>query len=199
MLGENGEPLDLFTTTDGLRETFGRIYLIDLEGLQHGRPQLDYVSELARETELWVDGGAETADEVMDLLVAGAERAVVSTARLSSLRELGRAWKLTQQIVVEVRIREGRIQTTAGDWPATPEELSTELRKIGIPDVLLGFHEAPVDWSSVQRWSQGGPTWVIEGSEAPDRERLVSSGATGAIFYFPSASGAEGAKALAGS
>jgi imidazole glycerol phosphate synthase subunit HisF len=185
MHSSEGEPLDLFEVVDELRDQYRRIYLIDLEGVQHGSPQLDYVQELSRDTELWVDAGIEDVDDAMDVIVAGAERVVLSTARLASAREVGRTWKLSQELVVEIRFRDGRLDAAATDWPATAEEIARSLRELGIGEIVLGYYEAPIDWVLVRNLAAAGLTWVLDSAEGTRPELLGPSGAAGAIFTYP--------------
>src|SRR5579863_10393989 len=97
-----GRPTDVLDLADRLIAEHGRLYVVDLDGIERDSPQLDYLQEMSRDGELWVDGGVRTADQAIDILVAGASRAVLSSSALESPDEVGRAWALSQDIVVEL-------------------------------------------------------------------------------------------------
>ncbi|MCI4363750.1 MAG: HisA/HisF-related TIM barrel protein [Thermoplasmata archaeon] len=184
-LGEDGKPLDLFETADRLTEEYGRLYIYDLEGIRHGTAQLDYLAEISREAELWVDAGIEDAGDATDIIIAGASRAVLSTARLRSASELGRAWKLTPEIVLEIRYQNGELKAPAGDWGATPSQIAESARSLGVKDLILQFRGGPVGWDSVRQLAGGGPTWVAGELTLEETGSLEGTGASGAIFSYP--------------
>src|SRR5580658_3584069 len=77
----SGGWLEAFDAFDRLVGNYRRIYVVDLEGVQKNEPQLDLWQELSREADLWIDGGVQLGDQAIDILVSGARRAVLSTAR----------------------------------------------------------------------------------------------------------------------
>ena len=74
----DGGRFDPFDVVDRLVADYSLIYLVDLDGIARAEPQLDLLQELSRDATLWVDGGVRTADQAIDILVAGAQRAVQS-------------------------------------------------------------------------------------------------------------------------
>ncbi|HWX24389.1 MAG TPA: hypothetical protein VN083_05075, partial [Vicinamibacteria bacterium] len=47
----SGEPLDIFDVTDRLAAEFTRIYVVDLDGIERDQAQLDFLQELARDSD----------------------------------------------------------------------------------------------------------------------------------------------------
>jgi phosphoribosylformimino-5-aminoimidazole carboxamide ribonucleotide (ProFAR) isomerase len=184
-LGDDGKPIDLFETADRLTAEYGRIYIYDLEGIRHGTTQLDYLQEISREAELWVDAGIEDAGDATDIIIAGASRAVLSTARLRRASELDRAWKLTPEIVLEIRYQSGELKAPADDWSVTAAEIAARARKLGVTDLILQFRGGPVAWDSVRQLAGGGPTWVAGDLSLEETSGVEGTGASGAIFSYP--------------
>jgi phosphoribosylformimino-5-aminoimidazole carboxamide ribonucleotide (ProFAR) isomerase len=190
----SGEPADLFDVIDRLAEQYPRVYVVDLDGIERNRPQLDYLSELARSAELWVDAGARTGDQVIDILVAGARRCVLSSAHLASAREFKRAWKLSPEIVFEMEIRGGRLSAAEPGWAGRPPaDVAEEVRAVGPVQFVLGFRDGEVDWALVREVSARleGAAWVGGTFERSDAARLDGSGAAGGIFQLDAAFAAE--------
>lgn len=183
-LDDAGRAPDLFETSDALMRQYGRIYLHDIQGLQRGKAQLDYIQEISREAELWVDAGIEDAGDATDIIVAGAARAVLSTARLRDADELETAWQLTPDLLLEIRTEHGALVAKGDGWGPTPAAISERSRALGLPDVLLDYGDGPVDWGNVARIAEKGPVWITGGYAPEQHDRLVQSAAAGAVVDY---------------
>ena len=78
-----------------LSDKFKMIYVADLDGLNKNRPQLDVAREIAEEMPTIYEGGVRKASGVIDMLITGAEKAVIGTATLMRFDELRGAFKLS--------------------------------------------------------------------------------------------------------
>ncbi len=180
-----GPPLDPFDVIDRLRPEYDRVYLVDLDGIERGNPQLEYIQELSRDIDLWVDAGVPTADAAIDILVAGAQRAVLSNAHLRRPVELRRAWRLSTDWVFEVEMVDGQVQNAGPAWESSDaRSLAQAARTVGLTDVVLSPREQDPDWSLVRRLCAGGPTWVNGSFTAAEAPRLREAGAAGGIFHL---------------
>lgn len=180
-----GPSLDLFEVVDRLVETSPRIYIVDLGGIEHGAPQLDYLQELSKSAELWVDGGIRRGDQTIDVIVAGARRATLSSAFLRGPLELRRAWALSQEVIFEIEVHGDRLGGLDPSWQAhDPLGLASIVRATGVTDILLSFRDADPDWALVRAVSAGGPTWVGGTFDRRDASRLSESGASGGIYHI---------------
>jgi phosphoribosylformimino-5-aminoimidazole carboxamide ribonucleotide (ProFAR) isomerase len=183
--GADGRPIDPFDVVDRLIEQYPRLYLVDLDGIERNRPQLDYLQEIARDVELWVDAGVRTGDQAIDILVTGAQRAVLSSAFLLSSKSLRRAVRLSAEIAFEIETRNGVPSVAASDWGAlSSEALAQEARGTGVAEVILSPRESPPDWTAVRAIAQNGSTWVNGTFTAAEEPRLRECGATGGIFHI---------------
>ena len=131
----------LMSLTGSDRST-DRLYLVDLDGIERGSPQLEDIQELSRDIDLWVNAGVPSAESAIDILVAGAQRAVLSSAYLRGPVELRRAWKLSTDWVFEVEIVEGKVQNSGPGWETSDiGTLAQAARAVGIADVVLSPRE----------------------------------------------------------
>jgi len=181
-----GPPFDPFDVVDRLAEDYSMVYVVDLDGIERGDPQLDYLQEIAREVSLWVDGGVRTAEQAIDILITGARRAVLSSAYLHGPRQLKRAWRLSTELVFEMEIdAAGRLVLADPSWEAEdPAELARIVRAAGPDHVILSPREKNPDWELVSRIAEGGPTWVDGSFDPHDTPRLAAAHATGGIFHI---------------
>ncbi|GEM_PF-6469793 len=84
-----------------------RFFVVDLDGFR-GRPQLDLIQDLSSLAEIWVDGGAEDADDVMDLLMAGAGVVVCDVERFGGWEKLREAFEITDRLCLKILVESGR-------------------------------------------------------------------------------------------
>lgn len=179
-----GPPPDVLDVTERLGKEFGRLFVVDLDGVDRNRPQLDYLQEIARDAQVWVDGGVRSPEEAIDILVTGAYRAVLSSARLPDARALRRAWRMSTELAFELEIRSGKVAGTPGWHGRSVAEVAAEVREVGLTDLVLSFREEPVDWQVVATIAAEGPTWVDGTFERSDASRLATAGAAGGIFHL---------------
>jgi hypothetical protein len=180
-----GAPFDPFDVVDRLSGDYSMLYLVDLDGVEHGDPQLDYLQEIARDITLWVDAGVRVADQAIDILVTGARRAVLSSAYLRGPRQLRRAWKLSTELVFEIELESGRLAAADEGWGVSdPIELARIVREAGPDHLIVSPRETDPDWGMVSRIAEGGPTWVDGSFAISDRGRLTTAHAAGGIFHI---------------
>ena len=181
---EDGGRYDPFEVVDKLVADYPLVYLVDLDGIERAEPQLDFLQELARDAALWVDGGVRTADQAIDILITGAQRAVLSSAMLRGFKELRRSWRLSTEFVFEVEL-DHRGLVAPGDWEVgTAVDLVRVVREVGVDHFVLSPREVDPDWELVRTVSAGGPTWVDGSFEADQLPQLRASGARGGIFHL---------------
>jgi hypothetical protein len=134
---------------------------------------------------LWVDAGVRQAEQAIDVIVAGAQKAVLSSAHLASPRELRRSWRLSTELVFEVETVDGRVEPIDASWGATdPLAIIRAVREVGVTSVVLSPRGTDPDWGFVAEVASGGPTWV-DGPFAPgDLARAQDAGAAGGIFHL---------------
>jgi hypothetical protein len=182
---KDGGLFDLFEVADRLMAEYERLYVVDLDGIDRDQPQLDYLQEIAQGGEIWVDAGVRTADQAIDVLVAGAQRAVLSTAFLRAERELRRAWRLSSDLVFEIEVREGSVAGRAEEWVGKgPFDVATSIRSEGPRDIVLSYRESPIDWPAARTISRDGPVWVSGTFELSDAPKLGENSCRGGIFHL---------------
>lgn len=178
-------PFDPFDVVDRLVPNYSLLYLVDLDGIDRADPQLDYIQEISRDITLWVDGGVRTSDQAIDILVAGARRAVLSSAYLRGLRQLSRAWKLSTELVFELEMVGSRLGPSGTDWGTEdPKELARTVRATGPDHIVVSPRETDPDWGVIQSIAALGPTWVDGSFTVGDAPRLPECGAAGGIFHL---------------
>ena len=92
-----------------------RLHIVDLDGAADGEPRnLDVIKEIAKAILIPVQlgGGIRRLDTVEELLKAGVERVILSTAAVENPRLVEEAChRFSESIVVAIDAREGRVAT----------------------------------------------------------------------------------------
>jgi hypothetical protein len=127
---------ELVDSLDRALQDFGRVLVWDLEGIERNRPNLELYRRFEGES-LWVDAGVRFADSVIDVLVAGAERAVVGTKTLRSLAELEEARDLTENLVPLLDFVRGRLWAAESIRDLPPRDLLRRWREMGLDTALV--------------------------------------------------------------
>ncbi len=179
-----GRPIDPFDVVDRLPPK-SQLYVVDLNGVERGDPQVEYLQELARDLELWVDAGVRTADQSIDIFVAGATRVVLSSVQLHGPDELERAWKLSPSILFEVEWGDQGLSPIHPAWETKKiRELVARVREVGPIDLLLSPRNTTIDWGLVREFSSGGTVYLDGVFERADAERLRAAGGRVGIYHW---------------
>lgn len=180
---EDGSAVELFDVIDGLARAHPRVYLVDLSALEGRQAQLDYIQEISRDVGLWVEAGIRSADHAIDVLVAGAQKVVLSSARFQGPKELVRAWELSGDLVFEIEIADHTMSRIDPGWNAKdPAGLARDVRELAEIPLVLGFRETPPSWPLLRSVAAMGPTWVEGSVTERDAGEIASTGALGAIY-----------------
>ena len=140
VLADSALPLDV---ARGFRDQLGlnRLYLADLDGIVHGRPNRQLWRELADEGfELLVDAGVKTVADARQVYDSGAAAAIVAL-ETSPAREM--IAELTTnygppRVIFSLDLKQGRPMGTLDQWadPA-PFDLAVEAVGLGIEQMIV--------------------------------------------------------------
>lgn len=137
------------TVGRGLRE-HGALLLWDLEGRDRGKPRLDLYRRFEGRG-LWAEAGIRHVDTLIDVLVAGADVAVLNLRYLWRLSDLLEAGELTDQVALCIEEDEGLLALDRGLRSRRPDDLFREAMEAGVErGVYLrhgGLRERPA-WAS---------------------------------------------------
>lgn len=120
-----------------LADKFERVYVADIDGLERNRPQLDIVQELCDEIPTLYEGGVRFGSNVIDMLITGAEKAVVGTSTLTSTEELRVAFKLSDNIIFKVDFRDGIVSFDPNIAGRDFLALAREVKEIGVGEFIV--------------------------------------------------------------
>jgi hypothetical protein len=114
-----------------------RIYVSDEDGIARNRPQLDLAREVCDEVPTLYEAGVRNGQNVIDVIIAGAEKAVIGTATFASLDELRTAFKLSENIILKADYRDGILGSDPLIGGRAFLDLSRDVLDIGICEMVV--------------------------------------------------------------
>jgi len=125
-----------------LSDSYKRLYLFDVDGASRNKPQLDIAQEICDEIPTMYEGGVRYSQNVIDVLIAGADKAVIGTATLASLNDLRGAFKLSENITLKVDYRDGIMSFDPAIAGRAFLDLYRETAQIGVSDFVVPMNLA---------------------------------------------------------
>ena len=84
------------------RRNFEKLYVMDIDGVERNRPQLDVIQTLADDFSISYEAGPRRGANVVDLVIAGADMAYMSSLSLASLSEIEVALTFSENVGFKV-------------------------------------------------------------------------------------------------
>jgi len=137
LMSRSYPPGYLSKLSSDLSDKFERVYVTDLDGIQKNKPQLDLVQEICDEIPTVYEGGVRFASNIIDMLITGADKAVVGTSTLASLEDLRGAFKLSENIIFKVDYRDGIVSFDQSVAERGFLALARDVTDIGIRDIVI--------------------------------------------------------------
>ncbi len=113
------------------------LYVSDEDGIERNKPQLDLAREICDEVPTMYEAGVRFGQNVIDVIIAGAEKAVVGTATLADLEELRAAFKLSENVILKADYRDGILGSDASIGGRAFIELSRDVLDIGVTEIVV--------------------------------------------------------------
>lgn len=121
---------------------FKTIYITDINGIEMGNPQLDFIKKNSLKKELWVDSGIRYSENVVDILISGAEYVIIGTKTLVSLKELEKTYEFTENIIFQIDYENGIISSDLEIINMGGKNLAEKCKSIGISKIILADYSA---------------------------------------------------------
>ena len=149
---EDGDhhPLDVVASeaVNGLISDYGKALIVDLNGFRSNRPRLDFIRMFEKKP-IWVDAGVRLVDVAIDIFIGGAEKTVLRTETLDSMNELRNAHELSDQLIFQIDVMDGRTIGSEDFEMMSPESLLNQAAEMGIQICLYLEQGKSVPSSSI--------------------------------------------------
>jgi len=121
-------------------KNFEKLYILDIDGIERNKPQLDIVQSLCNDFSISYEAGPRKGANVIDMVVAGADRVYMGTYCLASLDEVGTAMALTEGIGLKIDWNDGLLGRGKGIEKGSVADIIRGAMDRGVKDIV-----APVE------------------------------------------------------
>ena|GEM_PF-1061460 len=155
VLNSKGKPVAIHDFIDDIPQKYRIVYIVDIDGIEKQRPQLSVIGRISSLAEIWVDAGLRTAEGAFDLLIEGAECAVMGTKTIASLDEFDKACEDCESIGLCIEYAHGLVISRSEEIKRmTPVELARSAETSGASKLFfvdLGISEGEQhDWNVIR-------------------------------------------------
>ncbi len=89
------------------KRNFEKLYILDVDGVERNKPQLDVIQALSDDFSIFSEGGPRKGANVIDFVIAGAEKVYMNTYSMSSLYEEHIALSYSENIGLKIDWNDG--------------------------------------------------------------------------------------------
>lgn len=177
----DGKPFAIDEFVEVFLKDFKALIVFDIDGLDGKGAQFEAITSLDRAApDVWWDAGARDDVDVVNVITAGADRAVVSTRSFDGFRGLKRAVELSENVAFEIVEKGGRVVAASREFSGKrPGALAKGAHDQGVDEfVLIDAGRplgAPVNWASAQEVAPHAKSVLVGGGiDLPSAKALAA-------------------------
>ena len=189
---EDGKPLDPVLFAEQVLKQYPRILVVDINGIESNRPQLELIQAIAELGEVWVDTGIRFAESAIDILVAGASGVILGTKSIAGVDQLAAAIELSDSVFFGIDYKGAVIGDDEQLRHMSPKSLmdiasNMKFPKLFFTDLARGSGEKKLETAIIRELAAGPiPLYVGGGVSESDLEELGRLGVAGALISVSS-------------
>lgn len=117
---------------------FERIHYLDILGIRDGNVEWNmFQSIMDTGGEVWADTGAMVSDSIIDIIMSGASRAIMSTKMLDSLEEIAASFELSDNLILQMDYNGKLVSKDGRIVKMSPADFASEMASLGIEDFII--------------------------------------------------------------
>ncbi|MDH4122657.1 MAG: hypothetical protein OEV21_01015 [Thermoplasmata archaeon] len=116
---------------------FEKLYIMDIDGLERNRPQLDIVQVLCDDFSILYEAGPRRGANIIDMVIAGAEIAYMNTDSLEALDEIEIALSYTESVGLKIDWNNGMLGHGKGIENHSMDEVISSAVSAGLKDFVV--------------------------------------------------------------
>lgn len=134
---EDGRPLEPSFFVEQVLKQYPKVLVVDINGIEDNRPQVELLTDIADQGEIWVDPGARFAEGIIDILVSGVSAVVMGTKTIAGVDQLAAAFEMSEMVYLGIDWN-GKVQSQSEELKhMSPRSLSDIAGNLGIKKLLF--------------------------------------------------------------
>ena len=121
----------------GARYNAGRLYVLDLAGINRGKPNFDGLRAITKRATVLLDLGVRRTDDVMDGYMLDVESVVVATKTLRSLGQFQEIREISEGIVPCVDFADGVVWSERSREERDLRAVAAAIRRMGFSELVV--------------------------------------------------------------
>ena len=161
--------LSLYDFSELFLEGYDTVCVMDIDGIERRRPQLPLIQTLSPIKNVWWDPGVRNLDDMMDTFTAGANRVIIGTKTIWSMKDLRACQEFSADFVLGLDWSEGILSRDATISQADPIDFLRDMHREGVRRVLFSQFgrvrsDARIDMGFVSEMAQVSRRHYLGGS-----------------------------------
>ncbi len=185
----DGKDIGSLEISKALLDRFGFLHLIDILGIRRGKVEWNlFQGIMGLEGAVWADVGVVYSEGIIDVLMSGADDAIVSTKMIASIDEIASSFELTENLILQIDYDSGIVAKDRILRNMEPLELVEEMVSLGVnrfivDDITPGRTRVSMDVLDkvLDQVPENGGVWVGIDDKSEIRD-IIERGADGAII-----------------
>lgn len=185
---EDGNPLEPAYFVEQVLKKYPKVFIVDLNGIEDNRPQMELLHEIADMGEIWVDPGARYAEGIIDVLVSGVSAVVLGTKTIAGVDQLAAAFEMSENVYLSIDWDRKVMSHSEELKHMSPRSLADiagnlGIRKLFFTDLSRTQDKRPLEAELIRGLAKGPlPIYVGGGVVEADLDQLRQLGASGALL-----------------
>jgi len=185
---EDGSALEPAMFVEQVLKQYERALLVDINGIEHNRPQVDLIQDIAELGEVWLDAGTRHAEGIIDILVCGVEAVVLGTKTIAGVDQLTAAFEMSENIYLSIDWNDGVVGQDESVKHMSPRSVADIAKNIGVKKLIFtdlgrGPKKRHLEKDIITELTKGPlPLYVGGGVMEADLGELRGLGAEGALL-----------------
>ncbi len=171
-----------------IQNRFSTLHYLDILGMTKGEVEWNMVQSIMDTGDVWGDVGAVESDSIIDVIMAGAAEAVISTKMIGSLDEIASCFEMTENLIVQIDYDGGLLARDDVIGAMTAPQLVEELVSLGVERFIMNdMTEGRTNVSKelierVDRYIPGEGAVFVDARNLSEVVEVDDRGASGAVI-----------------
>ena len=184
----DGDTVTAVSLARALQKGFSILHYIDIFGMTKGDVEWNMIQSIMDTGEVWGDVGAVDSDSIIDVIMAGATEAVVSTKMIHSLDEIASCFEMTENLIVQIDYEDGVLARDELMRRMTAPQLVEELVSLGVERFIMNDmtegreHISKELIERIDRYIPREGAVFVDALDLSEVEEVDDRGASGAVI-----------------